>query len=210
LQLSNLCTLRNRLISTQGSLRTPLKEQYLFVKQGIYKQSLSACKNTLKAIELDIVNINSQIDELINSDDNLKRLITIITSVPAIGTVTAIQIILSTNEFTQMNDAKKFACYAGIAPFKKESGNSMSKGKVSRIANRKMKSLLHICAMVAVSMKGGELRDYYKRKVETEGKPKMLALNAVRYKLVSRIFSCLRGNRVFEKDFNNKLNSVVC
>jgi transposase len=76
----------------------------------------------------------------------------------------------------------------------------VAKPKVSAIANREMKSLLHICAMSAVAHKN-DLQDYYFRKTREDGKPKMLVLNAIRYKIILRVFACLSQDRLFEKDY---------
>lgn len=48
----------------------------------------------------------------------------------------------------------------------------------------------------------GDLKPYYDRKVE-EGKNKMLVINAVRNKLIHRIFSCINSNRMYEKKYQN-------
>jgi transposase len=198
-KLTNLYTVRNRLLGVQVALKTPIKEQTGFSRKTIQKDSVQSCERSLKAVNLDLLNINLSIDKLIESDDHLNKLKEIITSVPYIGPVTATQIIISTNEFKDITNPKKFACYCGIAPFKKESGTMNGRAKVSHIANKKVKSLLHICAMAAISHKG-ELQDYFKRKT-LEGKDKMAVLNAVRYKLVLRIFACLNQSRNFERDF---------
>ncbi|MEO8885792.1 MAG: IS110 family transposase [Mucilaginibacter sp.] len=198
-ELKSLFALRNRLLSTQMALRTPLKEQAAFVKKGLAKQSDQLCAKTIQAIAADISVIDQTIDVLLSSDERTKRLMQIITSVPAVGRVTAIQLIISTNEFRDISDPKKFACYAGVAPFVKESGMFKGKGRVSSIANKRIKGILHLCAMTAIRAKGpDQLRAYYDRKTLTEGKPKMAVLNAVRNKLILRIFACVNQDRLFE------------
>jgi len=49
--------------------------------------------------------------------------------------------------------------------------------------------------------KDGELREYYLRKV-AEGKNKMSVLNAIRGKIVLRIFAVIKNNRLYEKNYN--------
>ena len=71
------------------------------------------------------------------------------------------------------------------------------------MANKTLKTLLSLCATSAIGVKG-ELRDYYHRKLE-EGKNKMLVINAVRNKIVLRIFSCVTNNRMYEKNYNPSL-----
>lgn len=54
--------------------------------------------------------------------------------------IVATAVIVATNEFKKFKDPKKFACYAGIAPFEHTSGKSI-KGKVqvSYMANKYIK-----------------------------------------------------------------------
>lgn len=202
-QLANLTAIKDRLQNVQTALKKPLKEQLTFVKKGVSDQNNISCRNTLLAIENDILDVQKGIDILIKSDENLNRLKRIITSVPNVGTVTAIQIILTTNEFTQIDTPKKFACYAGVAPFVKNSGTKVGKGRVSHIANKKIKSLLHMCAISAIRGQG-EIREFYLRKTHLDGKPKMSVINAVRYKLILRIFACLKENRLYVENYRNE------
>ena len=54
--------------------------------------------------------------------------------------------------------------------------------------------------VVATRQKEGELRNYYLRKV-AEGKNKMAVLNAVRAKLVLRMFAVIKNNCAYEKNY---------
>lgn len=198
-QLVNLFTIRNRLVGLSVALNSPLKEQDAFIKKKWSDQSIQLCRRSTDAMKLDLTAIDSAIDHLINSDERLKKLKMLITSVPFVGPVTAISIIICTGEFTEIQNPKKFACYAGIAPFKNESGKSIAKPKISRIANRKMKALLHTCA-IAAKARDEELNAYYERKIK-EGKAKMVVINAVRYKLILRIFACVKQDRCYIKGY---------
>lgn len=127
----------------------------------------------------------------------------LILSVPSIGEVTALQILITTNEFKGINTPKKFACYAGVAPFHYKSGTSVSKKtRVSPMANKKMKSLLHTCAIIAKRFVP-DINTYYLRKTEVEGEPKMLVFNAIRFKLILRVFACVNGDRLYEKEYTS-------
>lgn len=198
-QVADLFSLRNRLLTVQLALQTPLTAQATFIKKGTHEQTVRSCSKSIGAIKEDIGNIDTVIDQLVSGDAELSRLNRLIMSVPGVGRITAIQLILSTNEFKNISDARKFACYAGVAPFKRESGGVKARAKVSPIANRKVKALLHLCAMTSLRAEK-DLKEYYDRKV-AEGKPKMAVLNAVRNKIVLRIFACVNQNRVYEKNY---------
>ncbi len=96
--------------------------------------------------------------------------------------------IVLSNGFLSFKNSRKFATYAGIAPFPYESGTSIKgKTKVSHLANKKIKTLLSSCATSAIRC-NPEMKAYYNRKLE-EGKHKMSIINAVRNKILSRIFA---------------------
>lgn len=80
------------------------------------------CSKTIKGLETDLERVEEAIDQIITSDAELKRLFAIVTFVSSIGKVKAVMILVTTNEFKDIKDPKKFACYAGVAPFPNESG----------------------------------------------------------------------------------------
>ena len=62
-------------------------------------------------------------------------------------------------------------------------------------------ALLKMAAMVVTTTKkDDELREYYMKKV-AKGKSKMSVLNAVRAKLVYRMFAVIRDNKFYERNY---------
>lgn len=199
-QLKHLSKLRNRLIGVIGQLKKPLKEGSEFEDKDLIKQVAKLCKSSLVTLENDLKKIDKQIKETLQSDEYLKNLFNLITSVDGIGKVTAAAIIIYTDEFKKIQEARKLSCYAGVVPFEHSSGKSIrGKTRVSKMANKNLKQLLHMAAMSVISKKG-ELRNYYERKVAT-GKNKMSVLNAIRNKLILRIYAVVRENRKYEKNY---------
>jgi transposase len=203
-KLVSLTALRNRIINALKQLRTPLREDDDYIDITIHKKTKKLCDASIKALEQDLNRVEKVINETIKSDEDLNRLFMIVTSVDGIGAITATQIIISSNEFRDIVEAKKFACYSGVAPFEHSSGKSIKgKSRVSRMANKKVKTLLHMAAIASIAMKG-EMREYFDRKVK-EGKNKMTVINAIRNKLILRIFACVRENRKYEKNYTHDL-----
>ena len=62
---------------------------------------------------------------------------------------------------------------------------------------------MHMGALGAIRMTG-DLKTYYERKV-AEGKNKMSVINALRNKLILRVFACVRNNRVYQKNYVHTL-----
>lgn len=199
-QLSHYTTLRARLISSCKMLSTPLNEGADFMDKSLQKQANQLCKKAIDSIKESIKRTEKVIDQIIASDEELNRLFSLITSVTGIGPVTAVQVLITTNEFKDISNPKKFACYSGVAPFVRESGIFRGKGRVSHLANKTMKKLLHMSALSAITS-NGELKSYYERKVSEENKNKILVINAVRNKLILRIFTCVAQNRKYQKEY---------
>jgi transposase len=199
-QLAHLSSTRSRLIKVKKMLKTPLREYGSFVKKNAVKQNTDVCTKALNGIEASLEQVEKSIMVIVNADPELKRLFTLVTSVVGIGKVTAVQLIVTTNEFKDINNAKSYACYAGLVPYLQESGVFKSKGRISHMANKKVKTLFHMAALVAIQH-NEELKLYYERKVNGEKKNKMSVINAVRNKLVQRIFSCVNQNRKYEKNY---------
>jgi transposase len=197
-KIKHMARLRDRLVETKKKLVTPIKE---FEDMGdivMAKLLTKTIKSSLTAIDKDLKNIESKIIDIINEDDNLKLLYKLITSVVGIGFVTAINLLVHTNGFTMMKDARKLACYCGVAPFEYSSGTSVrGKTKVHYMANKKLKCNLHMASLTAVKL-DADLKAYYERKV-AEGKNKMSVLNAVRNKLLLRVVAVVNKQQEYVK-----------
>ena len=100
-------------------------------------------------------------------------------------------LIAYTNAFTKFNDTRKFASFCGIAPFPNSSGTSIKgRTKVSHLANKKIKSLLDLCAKSAIQS-NPEMKNYYQKRIE-QGKNKMSTINIIRNKILSRVFAVVK------------------
>lgn len=189
-------------------LSTQLKQNLNEIKdmQGktAYNEAKKSFQNTLKSMEKDLKKIEADLKETLKSDKDLQRLHTVITSVPGVGTVTAIYLIVLTEGFTRLNDPRKLACYGGVAPFPYQSGKSLKgKEKVSPFANKELKTLLHLCAVAILKM-DNKFKDFYNKKIE-EGKHVMSVINALRNKILHVICACVRKNQEYEKNYTNLL-----
>ena len=203
-QLRALINNRESLVQTRHQYERRLKESKGLVDKKELTITKKYCQPMLNLVAKQIKSIDKAIVALVESDEKLHEINGYVQSVDGVGIVTAVEIIVTTNEFENYTDAKKLACHCGVVPFKKESGTSI-KGKagVSHKANKKMKRLLHLAALAAIKVKG-EFKQYYERK-KAEGKHVMSVLNAIRNKLVLRIFACVKNKRYYEKDYQYSL-----
>jgi transposase len=198
-KIRHLASLRERLVETKKKLEVPIKEFEDMGNLSMAKLLTRSIKSSLTAIDKDLKNIESKIIDIVNEDDNLKLLFNLITSVVGIGFVTAINLLIHTNGFTVMKDARKLACYCGVAPFEYSSGTSVrGRTKVHYMANKKLKCNLHMASLTAVKL-DADLKHYYERKV-AEGKSKMSVLNAVKNKLLARVIAVVNKKQEYIKN----------
>ncbi|SKC10937.1 Transposase IS116/IS110/IS902 family protein, partial [Soonwooa buanensis] len=86
--------------------------------------------------------------------------------------------------------------YAGVAPFEYSSGSSIyRKPRVSTMADKELKKVLHLAALSSIRLKN-DLAIYFQRKV-AEGKNKMSILNAIRNKIIHRIYALIKNESVY-------------
>ena len=188
-QLKTLLGARETILEQINTLKQQINETKDFDldKHKLLKTCFS---KSLKVLQKEMQVIEIRIDELVNGQEDMLRNAELLKSIPGIGKQNALHFIVCTSNFTAFRSAKHLACYAGVVPFPNQSGTMFKRDRVSSFANKKLKRLLHLAAMAATRSKG-EMRQYYIRKVK-EGKNKMSVLNAVRNKLVQRMFAVIQ------------------
>ena len=199
-KLKHLSGLRERLVETKKRLLTPVEELFKVGNESIAKVLEKAMSKTMKGLDKDLQTIEDQMKDIIDNDDDLSRLYELATSVVGIGFVTAVNLLICTNEFKLFSSYRQLACYSGVAPFEYRSGSSIrGKTKVHPMANKKMKRYLHMASLTAIKLDEG-LKSYYERKV-AEGKNKMCVLNAIRNKLLARVFAVVNRGFFYQKTY---------
>ncbi|UUF15124.1 MULTISPECIES: IS110 family transposase [Flavobacterium] len=202
------CSIKKiKILLTERALRIKIKKQlvvqqhdYKLMKDiGLDKELKSLNIKLIKNIEGQIKIIENDIENIIRSDETLNHQQKLIKSVPGVGQVLSWTLLSKTEGFTIITDPRKMACYSGVVPFDFQSGTSLKRRPgVSMLADKNLKTILHLAAMSAVRL-DNDLRKYYIRKVD-EGKNKMSVLNAVRNKIIHRVFAVIKNQIHYQKD----------
>lgn len=188
INLKRLLSLRDRLVKQRAGYKASLKEFSRVLLKKDNEILLETQEKMIKYLTNHIDKIDKGLDAVINNNNILKDIFTLITSVKCVGRQTALFIIAYSEAFTKFKSWRQFASYCGVAPFPNTSGTSIKgKTKVSHLANKKIKSLLDLCAKGSINY-NPEMRTYYQKRV-AEGKNKMSTINILRNKLLSRIFA---------------------
>ena len=188
---------RNRIVKMQ----TVEKQTSTEFKSISSKLFAKRSKQRLNTFSEQIEQIENEIKSLIEAEPELKKNYNLAKSVIGIGLVNAVSFIVHTNNFKAFEDGRKYACYSGIAPFEESSGTSVKgKTKVSHMANKKIKTNLTQAAKSGVQHDPG-LKKYYKRKRE-EGKEHGTVMNAVKFKIILRVFAVVKRGTPYVKLIN--------
>jgi transposase len=187
-QLRHLLSLRDRLIIQRGGYQSSLKESDCFLKKNQDPDFFKIHDKMIHYLSKQIDKIDQTLNIILQQDEGMYHIFQMITSIKGVGPQTAYYMIVLTHGFLLFGEWRKFASYAGTAPFPYQSGSSIrGKTKVNHMANKKIKSLLHTCALNAI-LHNPEMKLYYKRRTEF-GKSKMSTLNIIRNKILARIFA---------------------
>jgi transposase len=188
-KLKILYTEREKMLKSLMLLETT-KENERFVNKTVFKEVWQINQSLINSIKNSIRKIESKINGIIKANEELNKQVQLIKSIPGIGEQTSVYLIIATKGFTAFKNWRQFACYSGVAPFEYSSGSSVKKRtKVNHMADKKMKSLLQMCAMTTLKY-DPQLKEYYNKK-KNEGKNSMLVLNNIRCKLISRVFAVI-------------------
>ena len=192
LRLQELSVERKRFVTQQAGYKALLTDN----DKHPQTTTLRRAKNMVEALEEEIKSVEEEMRALIEQDPSIAKNYQLLTGIKGIGSINAISTIIHTNNFEAFETARQYACYLGIAPFDNSSGTSVKgKTQVSHIGAKLLKADLSQAAKSAIVW-DKELREYYERKIK-EKKAFGVALNAVKFKLVCRMFAVVRRGTPF-------------
>jgi transposase len=188
-KLRRLASLRERMVKERAAYKTRVGEYKKQFPDDDFEVYLQSHKEVITCLDIQIGKVEKEMSRLIKEDGDLSRQYKLINTIKGVGPQTAIMMIILTRGFCSFENWRKFASYAGIAPFPNQSGTYIGKTKTSKLANRRIKTLLTMCAGTAIQY-NPEMKIYYERRIQ-EGKNNMSTLNIIRNKLLARIFAVI-------------------
>jgi transposase len=207
--LELLFSFRERLVSNKHALLVSATELRRVMQRDttarfIYEQS----KKDIERINKEIKEIEKRMLEQIKSDETLNENYEIVSSIKGVALLNTVAILVSTQNFTRFQSSRQFACYAGMAPFGKQSGTSIkTKPHVSRLADKRIKTLLTQAVKCAIQH-DANIKQYYERKI-AQGKNEWVIINNLRNKMIHRIFALVQNKELYQMNHsNNKYENI--
>lgn len=190
-ELGRLLSFREQLVRDRTGKMSSLKEMQSLLSSPSTDSCCKIIKKTIHYLSKQIEALEQRIKELVKSNESLEKNYKLLNTIKGVGLILSCQILYHTSDFKRFNSWRQFSSYCGVAPFEHSSGTSIKrKNRIHHIGDRKMKTLLTLASVSAIQC-DKELKQYYKKKL-AEGKPRMVALNNVRNKILSRAFAVVK------------------
>lgn len=199
-------------------LKRLLAERRQYVKQSVlYRQQLSDIsiydsvgsrirkKNEVENLRDNIKQTDAEMKAIIDTDPEIRRNYELLISIVGVGLVIAVTTIVLTENFTTFTNPRKYASYIAIAPFPHESGTSIRGAtRVSKQGFRQAKADLSISVLSAITF-DPDIKEYWQRK-KAEGKHTGCVLNAIKFKIVLRMFAVVKRGKPYVNTKGYKSN----
>ena len=164
------------------------------------KTSLKRIKDRISMLNKQEKEIKDEIITLIARDDEMKKIIVIICSLPGIGLLTAAIVLAETNGFDLIRNRRQLASYAGFDVKEKQSGTSIKgKSHISKKGNKYLRKAMHLPALTAIRH-NERFKAIFARLVSKHG-IKMKAAVAIQRKLLEMIYTLYKTNNPFDKNY---------
>lgn len=203
-KLRQLTRERDQLVQS----RTAVKNQLHAENAEAYpnKTSVTRTKKHIAFLDKQEAEIKEELIQLVQQDEEMKKLLLIICSIPGVGLLTAVTVLAETNGFDLIRNKKQLTSYAGLDVREKQSGTSVKgKPKISKKGNRYLRKAMHLPALTAIRH-DERFKAVFARMVAKHG-IKMKAVVAIQRKLLEMMFTIFKSKIVYDKEYFKKLES---
>ena len=175
---------------------------------GIHRDSfgvlISLYADILFSLRRTADEIEHQIFLLAKNDMAFWNSVCLLTSIPGIGTYSAVVILAEIGDFSRFSKPKQLVAFAGMDPATKQSGTRVcTHNRLSKRGSPYLRGILDTCTHVAVHIGRNKqpanpvLAAYYEDKCRS--KPANVAMCACIHKMLGYIFAVLRNQKPFER-----------
>jgi transposase len=173
-----------------------------------HQATLSRMNKRITLLDKQEKEIQSEIQQIIVSHPGLKEEISLICSIPGVGTLTAVTVLAETNGFELIRNKRQLTSYAGLDVKDKQSGSSVKgKSKISKRGNRYLRKALHMPALAAIRS-DERYKNVFARLVAKHG-IKMKAAVAVQRKLLELMYTIHKTKTPYRQDYRLKYDDLI-
>ena len=185
--LRELNTRRAQILSLINQEENQFEHQHIQVIQESIDLSLEMLRKQLKLMD-------QEIKKLIDSDKELKDKMELLLSIPGIGPVSSVTLLVELPELGSLSKSK-VASLAGLAPMNQDSGKFKGQRKTKH-SRKRVKAVLYMAAIAAIRS-NPKIKAFYKN-LKAKGKKGKVALTACMRKLVIYANAMLKTRKKFQ------------
>ncbi len=127
-----------------------------------------------------------------------KRSIALLRTIPGIGPLTASWLVLSTLNFTTCSDPQALTLYAGLAPIERSSGSSIrGHPQIGHSGNARLRTLLYMATLTAARY-NPMIKAFWERLRDKKHKPIKVVRCACARKLLHLAFAIVKSGKPFD------------
>lgn len=167
------------------------------------KTSLARVKKLIFLLDKQEKEIKAELAALVKQNEEVKRKVELIISIPGVGALTAVTVLAETNGFELIRNKKQLTSYAGLDVKEKQSGTSV-KGKavISKKGNKFLRKTMHLPALASIRH-DERFKVIFARLVGKHG-IKMKGAVAVQRKLLELIYIVFKSEKKYDKEYLQK------
>lgn len=172
------------------------------------KEAVKAYKKLVDILVSEIEKLSKAIEDLLRGSPEFMRHHEILDSIKGMGSLTIAGLLVATHNFRYMRNPKELSCYAGVVPFKEESGKSIHKdARVSKLRSRILNADLTSCVLSAM-MWNPVFRDY-KNYLAARGKNINVIRNNCKNKMIHIVCALIRRDEKFNAEYYGKSRDQI-
>ena len=142
--------------------------------------------------------VQKRIRQFCQNDPELRQSISLLTSLPGVGWITAAHAVARLGDWRQIKNVRQIAGFLGLVSSEHSTGDKENRGAITRSGDSRLRNKLVQCAWVAIN-KDPELRAFYRSVFVRQ--PKKVAARkaivAVARKLTIRMYVVLKEQRPY-------------
>jgi len=157
--------------------------------------ALDQINSLIKSVDLRINRNQASIENLANSNPDIKEKLGYIQSIKGMGFMTAITILAETNGFANISSRGQLASFAGLDVVAKDSGKSTPARHISKAGNAHLRRIVYMCSLSA-AIYNPQMRALYSRIIQRN--PSRVARVAVMRKLLLLAYTLCKTKQLYD------------
>lgn len=200
-RLQQLTRERSQLVAEKVVIKNQLHAETAEAKPN--KSSIVRCNKRYALIQKQINEIEKEVEPLIETDAEIKKLVVLICTIIGVGKLTTAIVLGETNGFELIRNKAQLTSYAGLDVKEKQSGTSIKgKASISKKGNKHLRKAMHLPALSAIRY-DERFKDLFARLIAKHG-IKMKAVVAVQRKLLEMMYTIYKTGKAYDKNYLQK------